>query len=277
MHDIGIALTVKSVAGIFGIWFAWFMVRLKNHYLLFLYSTLVIVGFILILLVPSKLTILLGYFLTGLSYGAIFLAIPVIISGGRGGSKMFVVSFGLVLFLDTLSWNISSTILGSVMHSSVSYKTFILAGMISAIIGSLLLIPVKPELFNGAPPKRKSVLQPRFREPVLVALQFFIPLYNIYYIIHLSYRLHGEINSLKPTRNLLSPTGGALCTIFLQILIPIINFSLNNHLIKQKKENETRYYDNWLIVLCAFIFAPLSYAFIQANLNRAINSRTITK
>jgi len=273
--QIGTVMAFKSFAGFRGLWLAWFMVRMKNHYLLFLYSGFTIIGLILILLMPSIITLSICLILIGLSFGAISLAIPTIISGGKGGSEMFVVSFGLITFFELVAWTSFNGLFGILFASLNTPNSYIIIGLVSSLIGVILLLPVKAELFNITPPERKKFLTPIRREPVIVALLCLVPLYNIYYILHLSYRLHGEVNQINPTQNILSPRSAVWCTLFLSILSPIIVSSLNTNLsLKLKENNASGFYKTWVIILWSFIFMPISYALIQSNLNQLIQNHS---
>jgi hypothetical protein len=273
--QIGTALAVKSFAGFGGFWLAWFMVRMKNHYLLFLYSGFTIIGLLLFLLVPSIISLSICLFLIGLSFGAISLAIPTIISGGKGGSEMFVVSFGLITFFELVAWTSFNGLFGGLFEILNTPKSFIIIGLIASVIGTILLIPVKAELFNIQPQERKKFLTPIHREPVIVALLCLVPLYNIYYILHLSYRFHGEVNQIKPTQDILSPRAAVWCTLLLSILSPIIVSSLNTNLTSKLKENNaTRFYKNWIIIFWSFFFIPISYALIQSNINQLLHNNS---
>jgi hypothetical protein len=274
--ELGTAMAFKSFAGFGGLWLAWFMVRMKNHYLLYLFSSFTIIGLLLLLLLtPSIIALSISYFLIGLSFGAIALAIPTIISGGKGGSEMFVVSFGLITFFELVAWPSFTGLFGILYDILNTPKSYVIIGLVSTLIGTILLLPVKAELFNIPPPERKKILTPIHREPVIVALLCLVPLYNIYYILHLSYRLHGEINKINPTQNILSPRAAVWSTLFLSILSPIIVSSLNTNLIIKLKENNVlRFYKTWAIILWAFIFIPISYALIQSNLNQLIQNHS---
>jgi len=274
-NQIGTALAFKSFAGFGGLWLAWFMVRMKNHYLLFLFSGLTIIGLLLILLMPSIVSLSICFFLIGLSFGAISLAIPTIISGGRGGSEMFVVSFGLITFFEFIAWTSFSGLFGILFEFLSTPKSYIIIGLVASFIGTILLLPVKADLFNNPPPERKFFLTPTYREPVTVALLCLVPIYNIYYIIYLSYRFHGEVNEINPTQNILSPRAAAWCTLLLSILSPIIVSSLNTCLTSKLKENNaTKFYKNWVIILWSFIFLPISYALIQSNMNQLLHNQS---
>lgn len=266
----------RSFAGFGGLWLAWFMVRMKNHHLLYLFSALTIIGLLLILLTPSVITLSICFFLTGLSFGAISLAIPTIISGGKGGSEMFVVSFGLITFFELITWTSFSGLFGRLFNILASSESYIIIALISSVIGTILLLPVKKELFTTPPPKKTATLTPTLREPVVTALLCLIPLYNIYYILYLSYRLHGEINQINPTRKTLSPRAAVWSTLFLSVLSPIILSSLNSNLTLKLKENNTaKFHKTWAVIFWTFIFTPISYALIQSNLNQLIQDQSV--
>jgi hypothetical protein len=269
--NLGTFMAVKSFAAFGGIWLVWFMVRLKNHYLLFLFSAFTIIGLLLILIVPSVFTFYITFFLLGLSVGAIGLAIPTIISGGRGGSEMFIVSFGIITFFE-LTIYLSSSMIVTLFEG---YKLFILVGLASAIIGSVLLIPIKATIFNSDPPKREFALTPKFREPVVVALLCLIPLYNIYFMLHLIYRFHGEINTIYPSQKILSPCAAVWSFLLIPLIPPIIIASLNTSLTSKLLINNTpNFYKTRLVILWSFIFIPISYALIQSNMNQLLLSQS---
>lgn len=266
--NIAIFYTVGLFAKFGGLWLAWFMVLMRNHYLLYLFSSFTIIGILLLLLFsPSLIVLSISSFLIGLSFGAIALATPTIISGGKGGSEMFVVSFGLITFMELVLRLFSSSfpyLLSNILNTP---KSNVITGLVLALVGTISLLPVKADLFNVPPPERKKFLTPIQRNPVIVALLCFVPFYPLY----LSYRLHGEINQINPTQNILSPRAAVWITLFFPILFPIIVYSLNSNLIIKLKENNVQgFFYTWIIILMAFIFLPLSFSFIQSNLNQLI-------
>ncbi|HEY3402589.1 MAG TPA: hypothetical protein VGK59_04320 [Ohtaekwangia sp.] len=272
--QIGAIFSFKAFSGFFGIWLAWFLTRLKNHYLLFLYAGIVLSGLGLIYMMPSVISFTIGFFLIGLGFGAIALAIPAIISGGRGGSEMFIVSFGLISFFESLSWVGFSSLFGSLIDIYSTVQGCMSVGMVSAVAGILFLLPVKSDLFYQAPPERNFSLTPTSREPATVALLGFIPIYNVYHMLNLTYRFHGEVNTLNPSRNLLSPRAAVWCSLLLFILSPIIIASVNTTLVSKLKENgATDYHKNWSVILWSFILLPVSFAFIQSNMNQLLTQQ----
>lgn len=229
--EIGYIFSIKSFASFGGLWLAWFLVRSKNHHLLYLYSGFTIIGLLLIYFMPSLPSIFIGAFLIGLSFGAISLAIPAIISGGQGGSEMFVVSFGLITLIELSAWNSFSLMFSSLIDFFDEKNNLFLIAILAAIIGTALLAPVNAKLFYSNPPRRAFSLKPTYRNPWSVALLCLIPLFNIYYIIHLAYRYHGEVNTINPSQKILSPRAAAWCAILLSVISPITTSSLNDRLI----------------------------------------------
>jgi hypothetical protein len=269
--EIGTLMAIKNFAGFGGFFLAWFMVRLRNHFMLFVYAAILIIGLTVILLFHSFGPMAFGYFLVGLCFGGISLAIPSIIAGGRGGSEPFVISFGIVSFFEISYWTFLSAMYGVVLSDVQHPNLILIIALISAVIGVILLLPVKATLFHGNPPKREFSLEPTYRDPLVVALLCLIPLFNIYYILYISYRLHGEVNTLKPTQNILSPVAAVWCTLLVSILSPIIVSSLNRSLIsKLIEDGKTAWYKNWAVILWSFLFVPVSYGLIQSNLNQLI-------
>lgn len=268
---VNIVFAVYTFTIFSGILLAWFMVRMNNHYLLFLFAMLSIIGFLLMLIVPSIISVLIGLFLVGISFGAIILAVPTIIAGGKGGSEMFVVSFGIILFFQGVMQTSYSNFIFDLSGIFNIDNSFLLIGLIASVVGTIFLLPVKKDLFYIAPPERKSFLTPTKREPVIMVLLCLIPLYNIYYILHLAYRLHGEVNEINPSQKILSPRAAVWCTLLLSIISPIIVSSLNSNLaLKLKENNATRFYKTWIVIFWSFIFTPISYALIQSNMNQLL-------
>jgi hypothetical protein len=269
INSIAILHLVKILASLGGFWLAWFMVRMKNHKLLYLFSSLTIIGLLLVYFIPSMITISTYSFLLGLSLGAIVLSIPSLIIGGRGGSEMFIVSFGIMTFFEVLSPNLSY-LLSPIIEGN---KCYILISLGSVILGSVLLLPINKNLFNTNPPKREFAFTPKFRDPTQVALLGLIPFFNIFYIIYLAYRYHGEVNSINPSQKILSPRAAAWCIFLIPIFYPVIMSSLNSSLIpKLLTNNPIKFYKTWVVILWAFLLLPISFALIQSNVNKLINS-----
>ena len=276
--SLNLLFRIRSFSMIGGLFLAWILAEMKNHYLLYLFSFLMMLGLLIQFLSKSLGSFITGSILEGLVFGAIMLGVPAIISGGRGKSEMFVVSFGLIFFYLTLNRSLSGGMTLNSLLSEPFQKPTYSIHMIAlgyVIIGTLFLIPVRSTLFNDDPPKREFGLTPKQRNPWVVFLLFLVPLYNIYHLVYLSYRFHGEVNTISQSQNILSPRAAAWCTAILPIwivLCPVILASLNGSLItKFQAEGKTGFYRNWAIILWAFLCVPISSALIQSNMNKFIN------
>ena len=272
-EQISVFVALLSSSGFAGIWFAWFAVRLKNHYLLFLYGGITIIGLLLGLLIPSPTSLIFAGALIGLGIGATWLTVPSIIAGGRGGAEMFVVSYSLVIFFDRLIPYATLPLFAGFLDKE---ENFFILSLVLAFLGIAFLIPVKSRLFYTPPPEKKEGTHfvPTYRAPWKVALLCLIPVYNIYYTVYLSYRLHGEVNTIHPSRTTLSPRAAAWCTLLLGIiLLPMIAGSLNSNLVsKIISLGKNSYHKSWVVIACSFIIVPVSFALLQANLNKCIRA-----
>ena len=264
--QIQILFTVKAIATLNGFFLAWIAIRTRNHYILFLYSTIVLIGILLVSFTQNLFLIFLGSAIIGLCSGAIALTIPSIIAGGRGGAEMFVVAFGIVTIFETIS-GVSLNAASLLLFTNISPVKFLLIFAIPIILGMGFLIPVHSKFFYQIPPIRGISLSPQKREPILVALLCFVPFYSIYWL----YKLHGEIRSFTDSSKLLSPRAAAWSIIFIPFLLPMMLTSLNDCLNKvssTQKVKEQR--ATWVIVLWSILFYPVSFAFIQSDINKLI-------
>ena len=154
--SIGKLLIIRPIASLYGLLLAWIAVRAKKQYLLHIFSALIIISLALIFLMWSYVTMIFAEIFIAMGMGAIFILIPSIIAGGRKGSEMFVVSFGILILLSNLSQMSASALAGySRLISNPTYQFLVCAGPV--VLGILFLIPVNPELFSGAPPVRGNV------------------------------------------------------------------------------------------------------------------------
>ncbi|MCG8390665.1 MAG: hypothetical protein MJA30_34280 [Cytophagales bacterium] len=272
-QQVSVLMALLSFFGFAGIWLAWFAVRLKNHYLLFLYGGITCLGLLLGLLVPSATLLIFAGALIGLGIGAIWLSIPSIIAGGRGGGEMFVVSYGLVIFFERMIPYSTLPLFAGFLDNG---ENFFILSLVLAFVGMAFLLPVKPSLFYVPPPEKKvgNHFVPTYRPPWKVALLCLIPIYNIYYTVYLSYRFHGEVNAIYPSRTTLSPKAAAWCTLLLGIiLLPMITGSLNSSLVsKITSLGKSSYHKTWVVIACSFFIVPVSFALLQTNLNKCIQA-----
>lgn len=153
---------MQKIAALIGFFMGWLMIYKKNRLPLFLYSFITFVGLILVCFDQSLVVFNIGEIIVAVGFGAVFLSIPVIISAGRGNNETFYVSFGittlLYVFLST-----SKTFLGDQLLKIIGDDNhiIILLGFLSTLIGVIILLPVKPDLFYGNPPIRKIPLLPK--------------------------------------------------------------------------------------------------------------------
>jgi len=261
--QIGILFTVRAISTLYGFFLAWIAIRTRNHYILFLYSTIVLIGILLVSFTQNIVLIFLGTAIIGLCSGAIALTIPSIIAGGRGGAEMFVVAFGIVTIFETIS-GVSLTAASGSLLANISSVMFFLILAIPIILGMCFLIPVRSKLFYEIPPQRGISLSPKKREPIIVALLCLVPFYSIYWL----YKLHGEIRSYTDSSKLLSSRAAAWSIIFIPFLLPMMLTILNDCLNKVSTQKVKKQRATWVIVLWSILFYPVSFAFIQSDINK---------
>jgi hypothetical protein len=201
--------------------------------------------------------------LVGLSTGAVSLAVPAIIAGGRCGAEAFLVSFGVVSTFGVIVGMVASSAVGACVDSwGMGCMTYI--AVIPVVVSALILLTVRAELFTGQPPERGYTLTPLAREPVTVALLFFVPFYGLYWL----YRAHGEVAAVAPSRTLLSPRGALIGGIFVPFLSLVAMASLIEALNRKCQElGRPRLRSPVTIFLWAFFFTPVAGAMIQSGIN----------
>ena len=116
--NFGTLLAIKNLCLLGGIWLAWISVRIRNFQFLHLFSLLIIVGLMLIYFTPSLITLIIFNSLAGISMGAILIVVPVIIFGGRRGREMIFVSFGILMFFETISDRLGGFIYNTIFKST---------------------------------------------------------------------------------------------------------------------------------------------------------------
>ncbi|HGM5491433.1 TPA: hypothetical protein ACKP1B_005742 [Serratia fonticola] len=266
---IGIALSAQQIGFLFGIILAWMASRMKSYYLLYLFSAFYLLGMALFCAsVENVFALITGEVLMGLGLGAIMLTIPAFIAGAVGSTEAYVLAFGLMATLKFLN-NLSIAPLAGwlfdmeLLLGNASYFFTVLAT--PAIIGTLLLLPMKAPLFNIAPPVRQvAPIAPKHRDPAMTFLLYFVPFYNIYWLV----KMHAEIRNHTQSATLLTPRGAGWSAFAASIVTPAIFSTLNDNLraIIENHGQQARY-KTWLIILFAFLFPPVSAALIQAQMN----------
>ena len=260
--------TMQKITALIGFFIGWLMIYKKKRSPLFLYSSITFIGLILVCFDQSLVVFNIGEILVAIGFGAVFLTIPAIISAGRGDNETFYVCFGITLLL-YVCLSSSKTFLGGQILKNIrdSNQTLILLGFVSTLIGTILLLPVKPDLFYGSPPIREFSFLPKQRNPVTIAFSCLIP----FYFIYVSYRYHGEVNSVSPCRELLSPRAATCFILFLPFLFPVIANSLNRSLLSQTPDNSlSKFHKLSSILFWSFLWPPISMALIQSNMNKLI-------
>jgi len=255
-------------AYLYGFLLAWIAIRTIKHYMLYICSIMIFVGMILTFILFNYVTIFPSQIIISLAIGAISIIIPSIIAGGRRGSDMFVVSWGILTlfsFYTETGINQAGVLFGSILDTSYSF--LICAAIVFLTI--FFLIPVNSELFAGIPPLRGRIQPLQKREPLHVLLLCFIPFFYLYWLYH----VHGEIRSINNSPKLLSPRASVWLVLFIPILFPIIMATLNDCINgddgSQKMKDS---YSTVWIVFWSFVFFPIGAAMIQSSINRSIQS-----
>lgn len=266
---IGIAFSAQQAGFILGFILAWMASRMKTYYLLYLFSAFYLLGISLLCFYSDNVFCLVaGEVMIGLAVGAILLTIPAFIGGAVGSTEAFVLAFGLMV---TLKWlnNISTAPLSGwlwdrdLLLGNPSYFFAVLATPM--IIGTLLLLPIKAQLFNVAPPVRQvAPIAPIYRNPAITFLLYFVPFYNIYWFA----QIHAEIRNYSQSATLLTPRGAGWSAFATSIVTPAIFSTLNDNLRTIiESHGQTARYKTWLIILFAFLLPPVSAALIQSQMN----------
>ena len=262
----GMLFGLMSMGSLAGFYVAWLAARWKTIPMLIIAGLLQLLGGLLITvpaLASTTISLWLGSFLLGLGSGAIMLAIPAVISGGRGGAEVFVISFGIVLALTRIGQLYAPALMGRFL-TLYGYISLPVMMVICFLMEVLLLLGVKSSVFNAAPPQRGHPLPPTRRSPLNTALLCLIPFYWLYWL----YRAHGEVTSMAPSRSILSPRAAVLAGIFIPFLIhPIILISLNDALNQQAVKP---YRASWVIFLLSVVCLPAAIALIQSSMNEVM-------
>ncbi|PVZ82989.1 hypothetical protein C9426_27930 [Serratia sp. S1B] len=269
MAYISIVNAGQQVGLFFGAILAWIASRLKNYYMLYVFSGLVLLGFSLFSFNSGSFEVLvIAEFLIGLGMGAMLLIIPAFIAGAIGSVEAFVLAFGMLVTLkfgfNMVMMPISAYLYtASLLESPVGFFALISTPI---ILGTLLLLPVKSCLFYESPPLRETAPQPaKHRSPVIIFFLFLVPFYYIFWFV----KIHAEIRTFTPSPTLLTPK----CAGWLMFLIPpfvapiIVSRLSDNQRAIIESHGQVPRYKTWWVVLCAFLLLPLSAALIQAQMN----------
>jgi len=262
---------IKTFGALLGFFVAYFATRWKTSTWLIILGLVQLLGMILLtfpslaIYAPSRWV---GAALIGLITGAVFLLIPSIIAGGRGGSEAFLIVFGTVYLISEI-FDISSIWAGSsILYSSgLSYFWVILTAVMS--LGLIFLLFVKPCLFNQDPPTRIKTFIPTRRNPVLVGLASIIPIYWYIWIYH----VHGEVAAFAPKRNILSPVAAVLTCIFIPfVFAPLVTTKLNDAInLYAVETGRPPYRASWVILILSIFLLPVAAGLLQSTMNQIID------
>ena len=266
---IGVAFGAQQAGFLFGVILAWMASRMKSYHSLYLFSAFYLLGLALFCFnTANPFALIAGEVLIGLGLGAIMLIIPAFIAGAVGSTEAYVLAFGLMATLKLLN-NISIAPLAGWLFDMdllLGNSSYFFAVLVTpAIIGTLLLLPIKAHLFNVAPPVRQAApAAPKHRDPAITFLLYFVPFYNIYWLV----KIHAEIRNYSQSATLLTPRGAGWSAFAVSIVTPAIYSTLNDNLRAIiESHGQTARYKTWLIILFAFLLPPLSAALIQSQMN----------
>lgn len=267
--EYGAMVTTRHVASAFGLCLAWFATRWRPVASLVLLIALKLLGVVLLFYLMAGWfgTRFVGSVLIGLSTGAIALAVPALIAGGRHGAEAFVVSFGLVSTFGVVVGMGAHYAVSASVQAGGAWWVAHIAG-IAGVVGTVVALTIGSALFAGQPPDRGRTLTPLARRPGVAALLCsVVPFYGLYWM----YRSHGEVAAVAPSRGLLSPRGALIGSIFVPLLPLFALASLIDALnAKCQHLGRARLRSPVTIFLWALFFAPVAVALIQSGINRLL-------
>jgi len=264
-------LSTRHVASAFGLCLAWVAVRWRPGVALVLLAVLKVLGLALLFFVSlgSFGTRSAGAVLVGLSTGALVLAVPALIAGGRRGAEAFVVSFGIVSTMGLIVGLLASYAVGTSVRAWGPWWVAYIAA-IAAILGTIVASTVGSALFAGPPPERGYSFAPVARGPVAAALLSLVPFYGLYWL----YRTHGEVAAVAPSRGLLSPRAALWGSIFVPFLALVSMASLVDALnAKRQALGRPRVRSPVAVFLCALFVAPVAVGLVQSGINTLLGEQ----
>ncbi len=257
-----------SISVLIGFFLGWQIILKKNRAPLFLFSIIIIIGLILLNFDRSFFSFSVGEILVGAGFFSIFLSLPIIILRGRGNIQTFFICFGIIILLSFCLYSLKSILTGNILKFAFEHnRSLIIIGLMLTLIAIILLLTVNSQLFYGNPPIRDFSLIPKHRSPIAIAFFSLIPFCYIYIL----YRYHGEVNSINPTKKIMSPVAAACFILFFPFLFPLVANSLNHSLLSNMNNTNTTKKNNhaWTIIW-SFLFPPITLALLQSNINKLI-------
>lgn len=267
-QQVGQMAGVRTVAFLVGLYLAWVAARGRSKAVLLSAAVLKLVGFALALAPWSGERLLalryVGEIGIGLGSGAIALAVPATIAGGRGGSEGFVVAFGFA----TVVARVSSTLGGPAILATRGglWQPLELAAVLAlcTVLGAGALLPVRRAMFAEAPPEGKPGTPPVRRRPIVVALLCLIPLYGLYWV----YRVHAETTFIASDRRPVAPAAALWIALLVPFALPILLANVAD-VLSQAVVTEDAHATPpaWTILLLSVLLPPIAAALVQARLN----------
>lgn len=251
---------------IFGFYLGWIAIHSKTYYWLIISAILEIIGLALFCFMDGKAYLYAGTIIMEISSWAIFLTIPAILSGGRGGMKMFILVFGILTILKMFSGIIGPLYYGLIIEIFQHSPLIFFIGLsVCIFIGIIFLLPVRQTMFSAEPPQRKAVsIRPKYFNSVGSAFLCLIPFYIYYWL----YKVHGEATYYAPSSKLLSPLGAGFGAFFLPFIVPAMIVALVDQFNKAGHEAENYIpMRKWKLIFWAFICNPVCVGILQSRIN----------
>lgn len=268
VSSIGLLGAFRTLGSLYGFYLAWIAARWRTVPMLGLCVLVELAGVVLALFPAPAAPLALrfvGAVLIGIGWGAFSLAIPAILAGGRGGSEALVIALGVMSTVSTLGSLLIPSLTEFLVKSGISPLLFV---GVPLVIGVLFLLGVPSTLFTTPPSAREGALPPTYRNPVVVALLFLVPFYWLYW----TYRIHGEVAALAPSRTLLSPWTAVLEIFCLPFLFPIAMTTLIEALNRQALAHDAApWKPAWQVGVWSFFFPLVGALLVQSALNGAMN------
>lgn len=262
-----------AIAGLAGLGVSFLAIRWKTKLVLVATGVTLFLGSALLLLPSGREGIGLiipGAILFGLANGVLWILIPALMAGGRGGAEAFVVVVGLMFFLNRIESLMVNTQLGS-MVDQLGFSVITIVVLIWNFLGLILLLPVNPAFFTGPPPERNKPLPPVRRDPWVSGLLFLVPFYWLYW----TYRAHGEVCQMTASRKILTPRAAVVGSIFLPYIIfafelTSLTDALNDQAMISSGTGLSQ--SPLLIFLLGIFLPPVGVGKVQAQMNRALEA-----
>lgn len=271
--DLGLVLGAQPVGIFCGLLLAWAASRSRQPDSLYLFAGLFVAGTILVCLGGAAVPVLmLGYFLIGLAAGAITLLLPALIAQATGQVETFVLAFGIFMLLKTLASMLAPMTANFSSGHPLSALHFLLLVATPVLIGTLLLLPLKPRLFAEAPPARE--VAPHLEKPQAPILTFLLTTFVPFYIFFWFVRIHRDVRSYSQSSSLLTPRGAGWMVFLVPFAIPIILSVLCDcvrGLLNERKTSPG--IPTGAVIVASLLFPPLGAALAQSQMNRLIGQR----